>query len=155
MTHAVRIRLRNFCLAILPAGIVFGQLLLCPLTGLSQTPSFSAHTSLSSCAGDCTLALHGDLNNDGYEDLITLRYRADPRVLSCPKGTGAYTDPSPTFAKGCSPGCLGDFNGDGKLDLIAGRAHVYLGNGDGTFHSCCRHLDSRGRHRRHRGRHEP
>ena len=35
MTHAVRIRLRNFCLAILPAGMVFGQLLLCPLTGLS------------------------------------------------------------------------------------------------------------------------
>ena len=42
MTHAVRIRLRNFCLAILPAGIVFSLLLLCPLSGLSQTPSFSA-----------------------------------------------------------------------------------------------------------------
>ena len=27
MTHAVRIRLRNFCLAVLPAGMVFSFLL--------------------------------------------------------------------------------------------------------------------------------
>ena len=40
MTHAVRTRIRNFCLAVLPAGIVFSSLLLCPLGGFSQTPSF-------------------------------------------------------------------------------------------------------------------
>src|SRR5207249_4936917 len=28
---------------------------------------------------------------------------------------------------------IGDFNGDGKADLAAGSASIFLGNGDGTF----------------------
>jgi hypothetical protein len=123
MTHVVRIRLRNFCLAILPAGIVF-SLLLCPLSGYSQTPSFSTH-SFSSSAGNI-VTLHGDLNNDGYEDLII-----GTRVFLS-KGTGSYTEVSASLS--ASPQLLGDFNGDGKLDLVAGN-HMYLGNGNGTFHS--------------------
>ncbi len=124
MTHAVRIRIPKFCLAVLPAGMVFSLLLLFPLAGFSQTPSFSAH-SFSSAAGN-SVAVHGDLNNDGYEDLII-----GTRVFLS-KGNGTYTELSASVST--SPGLLGDFNGDGKLDLIAGN-HMYLGHGDGTFHS--------------------
>ena len=124
MTHAIRTRILNFCLAVLPAGIVFSLLLLCPLTGYSQTPSFSAH-SFSSSAGN-SVAVHGDLNNDGYEDLII-----GTRVFLS-KGNGTYTELSASLS--ASPQLLGDFNGDGKLDLIAGN-HMYLGRGDGTFRS--------------------
>jgi hypothetical protein len=124
MTHAIRIRILTFCLAVLPAGIVFGFLLLSPLIGLSQTPSFSTH-SFSSSAGN-SVAVHGDLNNDGYEDLII-----GTRVFLS-KGNGTYTELSASLS--ASPQFLGDFNGDGKLDLIAGN-HMYLGHGDGTFRS--------------------
>ncbi len=124
MTHAVRTRILNFCLAVLPAGMVFSLLLFLPFTGFSQTPSFSTH-SFSSSAGN-SVALHGDLNNDGYEDLII-----GTRVFLS-KGNGAYTELSASIS--ASPQLLGDFNGDGKLDLIAGN-RMYLGNGDGTFRS--------------------
>ena len=122
MTHAVRTRIRTFCLAVLPAGIVFSLLLFLPFTGFSQTPSFSTH-SFSSSAGN-SVAVHGDLNNDGYEDLII-----GTRVFLS-KGNGTYTEVSASLS--ASPSLLGDFNGDGKLDLIAGN-HIYLGHGDGTF----------------------
>ena len=124
MTHVVRTRMRILCLAVLPAGIVFSLLLLFPLFGLSQNPSFSTH-SFSSSAGN-SVAVHGDLNNDGYEDLII-----GTRVFLS-KGNGTYSEVSATLS--ASPQLLGDFNGDGKLDLIAGN-HMYLGHGDGTFHS--------------------
>jgi FG-GAP-like repeat/Bacterial Ig domain len=122
MTHAVRTRILTLCLAILPAGLVFSLLLLSPLAAISQTPSFSTH-SFSSAAGNI-VALHGDLNNDGYEDLII-----GTRVFLS-KGNGTYTELATSLS--ASPQLLGDFNGDGKLDLIAGN-HVYLGHGDGTF----------------------
>ncbi len=152
MTHAVRTRLRNFCLAVLPAGIVFSLLLLCPLSGFSQTPSFAAH---SFTYGTYNVpGLHADLNNDGYEDLIA--FDGGSSVAGCAptvfkvylsKGNGSYSAPIPYTLPngGCSNGrpLFGDFNGDGKLDLVveAGAAGgggpfrflTYLGNGDGTF----------------------
>ena len=124
MTHAIRTRILTFCLAVLSTGLVFSFLILSPLAAFSQTPSFSAH-SFSSSAGN-SVALHGDLNNDGYEDLII-----GNRVFLS-KGNGAYTEVSASLS--ASPQLLGDFNGDGKLDLIAGD-HMYLGHGDGTFRS--------------------
>jgi FG-GAP-like repeat/Bacterial Ig domain len=127
MTHVVRIRILTFCLAILPAGIVFSLLLLFPLNGLTQTPSFSTH-SFSSAAGN-SVALHGDLNNDGYEDLIMSTNSGASRVYLS-KGNGTYTALAASIS--ASPQLLGDFNGDGKLDLIAGN-QMYLGKGDGTF----------------------
>jgi hypothetical protein len=124
MTHAIRTRILTFCLAVLSTGLVFSFLILSSLAAFSQTPSFSSH-SFSSSAGN-SVALHGDLNNDGYEDLII-----GTRVFLS-KGNGSYTEVSASLS--ASPQLLGDFNGDGKLDLIAGN-HMYLGNGDGTFHS--------------------
>ena len=129
MTHIVRARLLTFRLAILPAGIAFSLLLLFPVFGLAQTPSFSTH-SFSSAAGN-SLALHGDLNNDGYEDLVISTKSGATRVYLS-KGNGSYTALAASIS--ASPQLLGDFNGDGKLDLIAGN-YMYLGNGNGTFRS--------------------
>ncbi|MGB6933107.1 MAG: FG-GAP-like repeat-containing protein [Acidobacteriaceae bacterium] len=130
MTHVVRTRTLTVCLAVLPAGMVFCLLLLSPLAALSQSPSFSAHSSFTSAVNN-PLVLHGDLNNDGYEDLIINTSGSTSRVFLS-KGNGAYTEVSASIK--AAPWLLGDFNGDGKLDLIAGN-HVYLGHGDGTFRS--------------------
>lgn len=71
--------------------------------------------------------------------------RASISVTSPPPGGGTsnvvfleITNPlNPTFPPmpsllPAAPGLVADFNGDGKLDLAAGRG-VMLGNGDGTF----------------------
>jgi FG-GAP-like repeat/Bacterial Ig domain/FG-GAP repeat len=129
MTHAIKTRILTFCLSVLPTGMVFSLLLLFPVLGLGQTPSFSTH-SFSSAAGN-SLALHGDLNNDGYEDLVISTKSGASRVYLS-KGNGSYTALAASIS--ASPQLLGDFNGDGKLDLIAGN-HMYLGNGNGTFRS--------------------
>ena len=70
MTHVVRTRILTLCLAVLPSGNSFHLLLLFTLTGLSQTPSFSNAPLLLRSAVNNSVVLHGDLNNDGYEDLI-------------------------------------------------------------------------------------
>jgi hypothetical protein len=128
MTHAVRTRIRTFCLAALPMGMVFSWLLFLPFTGFSQTPTFSTHSFTS--AVNNSVVLHGDVNGDGYEDLIMSTNSGSRVYLS--KGNGAYTALPASISP--SPQLLGDFNGDGKLDLIAGN-HMYLGHGDGTFGS--------------------
>ena len=128
MYKSSRIRTSNSCFALLPAGVVFGSLLFSAHASFSQTPSFSTHTFTS--AVNNSLVLHGDLNNDGYEDLIMSTSSGSRVYLS--KGNGSYTALPASISS--SPQLLGDFNGDGKLDLIAGN-HMYLGNGDGTFRS--------------------
>ena len=76
------------------------------------------------------MTLHGDFNNDGYEDLImgtsvylsngNGTYRA-PLTYTLPKGSGYYS------------ALVGDFNGDGKLDLVV--ATFLGGRGFRTFQS--------------------
>lgn len=84
---------------------------------------------------------YGDFNNDGFIDLAYIA-GSNPGVASPLANVmlgesdgqfhlGSQIKDEPAF----STVATGDFNGDGKLDLLVfGKSmHVYLGNGDGTF----------------------
>jgi hypothetical protein len=88
----------------------------------------------------------GDINNDGNLDLVTPNSN-DPNTYTVLLGNGDGTFTSQTYlvsgAYQVWSVLLGDFNGDGKLDLavtdlgvqgsVAGQTFIQLGAGDGTF----------------------
>jgi hypothetical protein len=89
-----------------------------------------------------------DFNGDGIPDVISDAYQTHEIQSSIFLGKGDGTFSAPAFVFGVeTPSSLlqalpGDFNGDGKMDLlfnvyqgepIPGSAYVVLGNGDGTF----------------------
>ncbi len=131
--------------------LTFCLFCLLPFTGFSQTPSFTVHKAHVN--NNDTVVLHGDLNGDGREDLITIsRPQSEDgstgsfsSVLS--NGDGSYRAPvTYTFPSvyGGIPAVLADFNGDGKLDLAVPvltqpRFYLYFGNGDGTFRARVTH----------------
>ncbi len=84
-----------------------------------------------------------DLNGDGNTDLFLAGSQTHPALTLLGDGKGAFPGPNPTSS---TPQhlfmTLGDFNGDGKLDLVTantdvnsfhGQIRVQEGNGDGTF----------------------
>ena len=85
-------------------------------------------------------AAYGDFDDDGNLDLAfqTSFGRFNPTGIGVNLGNGDGTfRPGWRLQDSTVIGVLaGDFNGDGKLDLIAGdccNTIVFLGNGDGTF----------------------
>jgi hypothetical protein len=84
----------------------------------------------------------GDFNGDGHPDLAVVGYRVvggnDDSRVSILLGVGDPTfQAAQSYTVGIEPFSLavGDFNGDGFLDLVVADANVWLmsGNGDGTF----------------------
>ena len=83
----------------------------------------------------------GDFNGDGKPDLAVVNNGANSVSILLNNGNGTFpSTPSYTYSVGSSPSAIavGDFNGDGKLDLAivdttSNRVSILLGNGDGTF----------------------
>ena len=85
-----------------------------------------------------------DLNKDGKADLVMANYDNTSHTISILLGSGDgsfpthveyVTGPTPKGPYSATPG---DFNGDGKLDLVTANGNgntvsVFMGNGDGTF----------------------
>jgi hypothetical protein len=85
----------------------------------------------------------GDFNGDGILDLAMTNECSEPG-LNCPSGSvtiflgngdGTFRVASDPAVGGAQRVVVGDFNGDGKLDLAVegGEVSILLGNGDGTF----------------------
>ncbi len=83
----------------------------------------------------------GDLNGDGIPDLVaTQAFESNSAAVFLGKGDGTFTEssiplPMDSFS---GPVVIGDFNGDGSLDLAIangpiGGVTIFLGKGDGTF----------------------
>jgi hypothetical protein len=90
----------------------------------------------------------GDLNHDGIPDLVVANYGTEQNgdygniAVLLGKGDGTSFDPPVLYPIGKyedpSSLILGDFNGDGNLDIAvttlnSHAVHVMLGHGDGTF----------------------
>jgi hypothetical protein len=113
-----------------PGGILLGN----------GDGTFQTELPFSGISGISSLAV-GDFNHDGIPDLAVLdpisQYTNELSIL-LGKGDGTFAAPTHyAVTGGANSVAVGDFNGDGKLDLAVSvygvGFDVLLGNGDGTF----------------------
>jgi len=105
--------------------------------GTFQTPV--AIVSNPPSGGFSNIAV-GDINNDGWPDLVLTNSGSLPNNLGSfllNNHQGGFTQLSWPFGPAVSQAILADLNGDGNLDAVlqgtGGGAYIYLGNGKGSF----------------------
>lgn len=81
----------------------------------------------------------GDINSDGYNDMITANRNSNNIYIFSNNGNGTYADPA-IYTTGGGPYdvSVGNLDSDGNKDLVtanysSGTVSVLLNNGDGTF----------------------
>jgi FG-GAP-like repeat/Abnormal spindle-like microcephaly-assoc'd, ASPM-SPD-2-Hydin len=92
--------------------------------------------------GFADIGVFADFRGNGVLDAIASGQGYDNGIatIELGNGKGGFTrgEQLNVFDEGAAPAAIGDFNGDGKLDLAipeqgGGGVMVFLGNGDGTF----------------------
>ena len=110
-------------------------------TTTNGTGQFSAVVSSATTGRDRDVVTY-DINGDGILDLIEADESNTAVVVQLGVGDGTFGASqgysSGSGTAGTAKVAIGDFNGDGKKDLIVtnsnfGQQAVLLGNGDGTF----------------------
>jgi flagellar hook assembly protein FlgD len=106
--------------------------------------TFQAPTRLVAGSRPNSVAV-GDFNGDGKLDIVAANFSSSSLSVFLGNGNGTFQAPTtlPTGSQSDTPATLavGDFNGDGKLDIAVGglssggigQVGVFLGNGNGTF----------------------
>jgi len=108
-----------------------------------KTLAFAPVTNISSGGMNPGSVVVADFNGDGNLDIAVSNFSSNTISVFLNRGDGTFLDPivSPVqiTALGLGAMAVGDFNEDGKPDLVVGTIAglqadiILLGNGDGTF----------------------
>lgn len=133
-------------LLVSPTGCGNGNAILPPLISPPAPAqlAFSAPVNIPSRGLQPNSIALGDFNADGNLDIVVANSSSDTIAVFPNRGDGTFGAPVVTpiqiAAETLGPLAVGDFNEDGKLDVVVaavGGLHagdvVLLGNGDGTF----------------------